>query len=261
MKGRIQVFGSAHGWLPLLLLLSSLTGCGGGARIHVESQIIPYSQEQVLARESAKGARYRLRVGDRFGISFRYETNLDIPNVLILPDGYIALKGLTTPIKAAGQTIEELDQSLEDAYRVDYLHPDLTIVVNEISSPEIYVLGAVHSPGLYRLPEQGRGILQAVAMAGGFLDDARKSDTVLMRAGDEGFMMRQYDLSGLGRQPLLDTAYFDLAPYDIVYVPQTKLSSFAHLSELVFGSFVKMTGFFWDVYALTNLDKIQTILR
>lgn len=248
------------GVVPIILAMV-VGGCSSGGRPPVETQIVPYTQEQLLARESAKEARYRLRNGDHFSVAFKYEPELDVNNVLVLPDGYIALKGLSHPVRAAGATVEELDQTLETAYAAEFRNPDLSVLVLELAAPEVYVLGAVRLPGLYKLPEKGRGVLQAVAMAGGFQSGAKQSQVVLMRATDQGFLTRRYDLSDVADQPLFDLALFDLEPYDIVYVPKTGLSEFAETIEFVFGSAVKVSKFFWDIYALTNLDKIQTIIR
>lgn len=250
--------------VQLVLLIASglsLTGCGSGGRRPIETQFVPYTPEQGVAREAAKDARYMLRTGDRLSIAFKYEPDLDVDNVLVLPDGFISLKGLSDPVKAAGKTIEDLDRVLETAYGADYRNPDLAVLINDITLPEIYVLGAVKLPGLYKLPEYGRGVIQAVAMAGGYLQDAKPANTVLMRATEQGFLMRRFDLAGLEKTPITDLNILDLQPYDIVYVPETNLSDFAHVAELVFGSAIKITGFFWDVYALSNLDKLQTILR
>lgn len=225
------------------------------------TEFVPYTPEQASAREGAKDARYRFRVGDRFNVAFKFEPELDVDNVLVLPDGYVTLKGLSAPVMAAGVTVEDLDRSLENAYAVDYKNPDLSVLISEIEAPEVYVLGAVKQPGLYRLPERGRGVVQALAMAGGFLDSAKKSQTVLIRAADGGFLTRRYDLSALGEGQVAELAVFDLQPYDIIYVPRRGLFSLAESVDLVFSSILKISGFFWDVYAITNLEKIQTVVR
>lgn len=245
----------------LAIAASMLAGCGGAARPPVITEFVPYTPEQNVAREGAKDARYRLRNGDRFSIAFKFEPELDVENVLVLPDGYVALKGLSQSVRAAGVTIEALDDALEAAYGSDYKNPDLSILVHEIEAPEVYVLGAVKQPGLYRLPEKGRGVIQAVAMAGGFLDSAKKSQTVLMRATDSGFMTRSYDISRLGEVQVVGPAMSDIEPYDIIYVPRKGLHNLAESVDMVFSSILKVSGFFWDVYAIANLDKIQTVVR
>ena len=225
------------------------------------TDLVPYTPEQRLAREQAREARYRLRDGDRFSVAFKYEPDLDVENVLVLPDGYVALKGLSEPVRAAGKTIEDLDASLEAAYSKDYRSPDLSILITDIKAPEVYVLGEVNEPGLYKLPEQGRGIIQAIAMAGGYQKSAKKSQTILIRSADGGFMTRSYDLSRLGDGQIGDLAMFDLQPYDIIFVPRRGVFTMAESVELVFGSVLKVSSFFWDIYAASNLDKIQSLVR
>lgn len=239
----------------------ALAGCGGSAPHPVVTEIVPYTAEQNAAREQAKNARYLLRAGDRFRVYFKYETDLNQDDVMVMPDGYVALKGLSSVLRAEGMTVDQLDHELEAAYGRDYRNPDLSVIVYDIASPEIYVLGYVKNPGLYKLPDNGVGVLQAVAMAGGFVDDANKSQTVLMRATDDGFLMRTYDLSKVQDVGIADLTYLDLQPYDIVYVPRSGVAGFAYISDRVFGSMLNITRFFWDVYALGNLDKINTILR
>lgn len=241
-------------------VLLGLGGCGGTPP-GVETEVVPYTAEQVAAREAAREARYTLRVGDRFKVSFKYESDLDQEDVLVMPDGYVSMKGLGRTVKAVGLTVDDLDTALESAYGRDYRNPDLSVIVYEIADPEIYVLGFVKSPGLYKLPDRGVGIIQAVAMAGGFLDDAKQSQTVLMRATEEGFLMRTFDLSSLQEAGLAELAYLDLQPYDIVYVPRSGIGDFAYVANSVFGSMLNITRFFWDIYALGNLDKINTIIR
>ncbi len=243
------------------LMLAVMAGCAGAPRPTVETALVPYTQEQKLARELARDARYRLRPGDRLNVAFKFEPQLNADNLLVLPDGYVALKGLAAPVLAAGRTVEELDQVLLEAYAADYRNPDLSVMVGDITAPEVYVLGAVKQPGLYKLPERGRGVIQAVALAGGYLEDAEQGQTVLLRAADDGFVVRRFDLSDLADLGMSEVVMMDLEPYDIVYVPRTRLSDLARVTQHVFGSVVKVTSFFWDVYALSHMNKIQTIMR
>lgn len=244
-----------------LAALAALAGCGGKAAGPVQTEILPYTPEQLAAREAAQDARYQLRVGDRFKVAFKYEPDLDQDDVLIMPDGFVSMKGLGGAIRAGGMTVDQLDAALESAYGQDYRNPDLSVIVYSIANPEIYVLGFVKAPGLYKLPDGGSGIVQAVAMAGGFIEDSKSSRTVLMRATETGFLVRTFDLSHLENMGPADLSYFDLQPYDIVYVPRSDVGTFAHIADRVFGSALNITRFFWDIYALGNLDKINTIIR
>ena len=246
---------------PLLFLMLGvfMGGCGSSA-FPVQTETVPYTEEQLLAREMAKDARYRLRIGDRFKVAFKYETDLNQNNLVVLPDGYTSIGGVGN-VKAAGLTVEQLNGTLTEEYGRDYRNPDLTVIVQEISDPEVYVMGEVDRPGLYKMPDGGTGVLQAISLAGGFNDHAKKSQTVLLRATDDGFMVRSFDLSGVQNIGLMDLTYLDIQAYDIIYVPRSSLGDFAYLSQAIFGSALNVTRFFWDVYALANIDKIDRIVR
>lgn len=248
-------------WVFLMLAGFALTGCGGSKTFQVTTDIIPYTPEERAAREDAAAARYRLRGGDVISVSFKYETDYNQTDVIVLPDGYVNIKGIDSGVKAAGLTIEELDKSLTNVFAEDIKNPSLSVIVKEISDPEVYVLGMVRNPGLYRLPWNGVGVLQAISTAGGFHENANTSEVAILRAGDEGFMIRIADLSHIESMGIGDLALFDIQPYDIVYVPKSSLGNFAYLTKTVFGSAVNISSFFWDVYAIANLNKIDRIVR
>jgi protein involved in polysaccharide export with SLBB domain len=247
--------------LVLTLLLLVMSGCGGSEPFSVRTDIVPYTQEEALAREAAANARYRLRGGDVVSVTFKYEPELDQDNVVILPDGYVSVVGLDSGVKAAGLTIEELDESLTGSFGGDIKNPSLTIIVQEISEPEIYVMGMVKSPGMYKLPWNGVGVLQAISSAGGFHADANKSETAILRSTDEGFFIRVVDLSNVERLGINDLAFLDIQPFDIVYVPRSSLGTFAYVTSSIFGNLVDVSRFFLDISAIARLNEANGIIR
>ena len=58
----------------------------------------------------------------------------------------------------------------------------------EMGSCMVYVCGAVENPGVYELPENSR-VYEAVAMAGGMTEDARKNPRAM-------WMMAYWTLTG-----------------------------------------------------------------
>lgn len=253
---KLLTSGRAVWTLAVLLVLG---GCASGPQAP-RTRIVPYTLEQLTARDEAREARYRIRTGDVLRLSFKYEKDLNEDRILVLPDGYINLPGVGS-VRAAGSTIPDLDKQLNALYGREYRNPDLSLLVVEIGRPEIYVLGSVKQPGLYKMPEQGMGVLQAVATAGGFLEEAQKSQTVILRAGPDGFIIRSYDLAHIEEDGIMDLSYFDLQPFDIVYVPQSKLADLVYLTSSIFGSFLDVSNFFWDIYAVANVDKIDRLVR
>lgn len=247
--------------ISTLLLALYLTGCGSGGSLPVKTELVPYDEEQLAARKEARNARYRIRVGDELRLSFKFEPLMNQESVLVLPDGHISTLDLETGVKAAGRTIDELDQELTQEYGKDMRNPDLSIIVLKISDPQIYVLGEVRKPGLYKLPTNGTGVIQAIAMAGGYTEHAKKSYTAVLRATDEGFMVRSLDLSGMEHTGFADMSYFDLQMYDVIYVPRSSLGNWAYYTEAIFGSALNISRFFWDISAIANVNNIGGIYR
>jgi len=257
----MKITARVAGALALAGAVTAMAGCGSGQAFPVETEVVPYTQEQIAARDSARSAEYRLRTGDRVSVAFKYEKDLDQDLLLILPDGNLSMAGLSNPVKASGLTIRELDRTLTEEFAEDYKDPELTVVINEITDPEVYVLGEVENPGLYKIPHGGGGVIQAIAVAGGFDEHAQKSQVVLMRATEEGFQISAFDLDHLEYRGIQDLAYLDLQPFDIVFVPRSTLGDFSYLTNAIFGSALNVSRFFWDIYAIGNLDKIDRIVR
>jgi polysaccharide biosynthesis/export protein len=119
----------------------------------------------------------------------------------------------------AGRTLEEVRREVKERLEKDYLvSADVSVLVKEYARKRVYVLGAVAKPLDYEVPS-GRlvTLLQAVAQAGGFLEDAAKHGVVIYRPRAVGSSERlaiPVDVSGARevRDPLL-------LPDDIVFVP------------------------------------------
>lgn len=246
------------GGIALLVLLSVLAGCGTTQA--PRTTMVPYTPEQLEARSRAEDARYRIRPGDTLRLAFKYEKELNEPRLLVLPDGYVIVPGVGS-VQAAGRTIPELDVHLNEVFAREYRDPELTVAVVDLTEPEVYVMGAVEHPGKYTMPLGGAGVMQAIAMAGGFRAGAQTSQTVILRAGQDGFVMTAYDLSHIEKTGIMDLTYLDLKPYDIVYVPNSTIADFKYVTNTLFDSVLDITDFFWDIYALANIDKIDRLVR
>ena len=109
------------------------------------------------------------------------ELSVDVP---VRPDGMISVP-LLNDIQAAGLTPEELKE-LITGQLVEYVNnPDVTVVVTQVNSKRIYVIGAVARSGAQPLNQDMR-VLDAISVAGGFVEFARKGDIkILRRSGGE----------------------------------------------------------------------------
>jgi polysaccharide export outer membrane protein len=99
--------------------------------------------------------------------------------VVVRPDGKISLP-LLNDVPAVGLTPEQLAAALKEGARKYIRDADATVMVKEIHSRKVFVIGEVTKPGTIQL---GRDmtVLQALGEAGGFLEHANKGDVVIVR--------------------------------------------------------------------------------
>jgi len=104
--------------------------------------------------------------------------------VLVRPDGKISLP-LVGDIKAMGITPTQLAQAIEKKLSEYIESPVVSVILTGINNPKIYILGRVNKPGMYPLRDRIT-LLQAIALAGGFAEWAKKSKVIILRqTGDK----------------------------------------------------------------------------
>lgn len=251
----------AMGGLALILATGWLAGCASSGRpASSRTIVVPFTREDMALREKAREARYHLRVGDRLGVEFHYYPKLSQQHVEILPDGTISLARVGV-VPAAGFTIEQLDSLITARVGDELRDPDLSVVVESLAAYQVYVLGQVNKPGLYNIPPQGQGVMQAVALAGGFAEGAAASETVVMRVTDEGLAYIHVDLSHLEKNRGMPAAGLVLRPYDVIYVPKSAIGDLAYFTKNILRPVLDFSNLYWDIYAVTNIDKVDRIVR
>ncbi|MFN3682030.1 MAG: polysaccharide biosynthesis/export family protein [Nitrospira sp.] len=104
--------------------------------------------------------------------------------VLVRPDGKISLP-LIGDVVAVGMTATHLADVISERLKEYKENPQVSIVVKEINSYAIYVLGEVAHPGKYPLKSKTT-LLQAITLAGGFTPTAVRNKIVVFRFGENG---------------------------------------------------------------------------
>jgi len=137
---------------------------------------------------SASDVEYRLDAGDVLGVSVWGYQELQMPELMIRPDGKIAIP-LVGEIKAAGLTPGELATALTKALGEYIREPKVTLNVVQFRTTRVYVLGDVIKPGLYELLKEHR-VLDALGSAGGFTKFAAKTKVYLIRSGDSNHFVK-----------------------------------------------------------------------
>jgi len=164
-------------------------------------------------QKSAGREPFRIGPDDVLRISVWKNDAMSGP-ALVRPDGMITLP-LVNDVQAEGLTPLELRNVLAEKLKEFIPNPEVSVIVTDIRSLRISVMGEVTRPGRFELRTRVT-VLEALAMAGGFTQFAARSKIVIQRP--EGSTMKlipfNYDRVAAGQQE-----NFFLHGGDIVLVP------------------------------------------
>ena len=156
---------------------------------------------------------YRLGPGDKLRIEVYREAQLS-QSLQVRPDGKITLP-LVGDIAATGRTSIELRDAVATALKEYVTNPVVTVIVQEATAAQVYIIGEVPNPGVQVL--QGPlTALQALAQAGGLKEFADERDIRILRKGNLGTVTIPFDYKEAIRGRL-EPVY--LQPGDTVVVP------------------------------------------
>jgi polysaccharide biosynthesis/export protein len=164
---------------------------------------------------------YRLAKSDILELNFTFSPEFN-QSLTIPPDGFVTLRGAGL-IRAEGLTVAEFQRAIAQSYSGILHDPEITVTLKDFEKPFFLASGEVSRPGKYEL----RGdmtVSEAVAIAGGFTQQARHSQVVLFRRValdvaeahliDVKKMLTSHNLS----------EDWHLRPGDFIYVPQSRIS-------------------------------------
>jgi len=146
--------------------------------------VIPEQTPQASAGNPAPAATvvppgYVIGADDLLSIRFWSDTQLSA-DVVVRPDGKISIP-LLNDVQAAGLTPEQLNAALEKAASKYIAEPDATVIVKEVRSRKVYVLGQVARPNTVTL-NADMNVLQVLTAVGGLLEYADKGNIIIVRA-------------------------------------------------------------------------------
>jgi polysaccharide export outer membrane protein len=164
---------------------------------------------------------YRLHKSDVLDIKFAFEPDFD-QVVSVLPDGFIALKGVDQ-VYAEGMKLPELQEAIRKAYLPILRDPEINVFLRDFDRPYFIAGGEVGRPGKYEL-RADITMIEAVALAGGFTERARHSQVVLFRRVNSEIVESHL----LNAKSMLKSRNLGedihLMPGDFVFVPQNTIS-------------------------------------
>ena len=164
---------------------------------------------------------YRFYPGDKFRMDVRTAPELSA-ELTIAPDGRITLPTIG-PVMAAGQSVGQLQATLENIYGNELRDPAMVITPTEFGSQKVFVGGEVKQAGVFELPGE-IDVLQAILLAGGWTSEGQPTKVIVMRRQPGGEMMtRVVDVrNGLARRDLYDIG--PLRRFDVIYVTRSPIA-------------------------------------
>ena len=156
MKNKLWILG-----LMVLFILCPITSMGAS-----ENPILPVGE-------------YTIGPGDILDISVWKDEALS-KLVTVLPDGRISFP-LIGQVAAGGKTVTQLRENLER--KLSRFVPDLSlsVIVHQVNSMMVYVIGRVNRPDRFIL-NTNTNVLQALSMAGGLNPFAKRSKIKIFRS-------------------------------------------------------------------------------
>jgi polysaccharide export outer membrane protein len=154
--------------IVLALWLVATLGCAGGG---------PYVWANQLPPDHA-GDRYVIGAGDLLSVRVYNQENLST-HARVRSDGRIAMP-LVGEIAVRGKAPAAVSAELEAKLKEFMLTPTVTVTVEETLPTSVTVLGQVVHPGIYTV-DATSGVMQALAVAGGFNDFAGRGSIYLLR--------------------------------------------------------------------------------
>lgn len=190
-------------------LLALLAGCAGG-------NPVPPPEEPPVSSYSPDSPDYVIGPADvlRVLVWRSPELSAEVP---VRPDGRISLP-LIESVHAAGLTTSELRDTLAEKYSEYIAAPEVAVIVLQVNSKRVNVVGEVNRPSTLQLTTEMR-VLDAIGMVGGFTPFANKRRVRLLRPNGDGTITEyRFNFSRFlaGKDPASNMI---LHPGDTIVVP------------------------------------------
>jgi polysaccharide export outer membrane protein len=165
--------------------------------------------------------RYRLQPSDVVDVQFRYTPEFNA-SAIVQPDGFISIQA-AGDVKVGGLTLAEARDLIAKKASVRLKDPEVSLLLKDFVKPHFVVAGEVSHPGSYEL-RGDVGMIQAIAMGGGFKDSAQRSQVLLVRrANAEYANVKVYDLKKM-MTPGNVLEDITLQPNDVIVVPRNRIT-------------------------------------
>ncbi len=137
-------------------------------------------------------------------------------SIPVRSDGRISLP-LVGEVQAAGLTPAKLEKEIASRLKNYISEPEVTVMVQQVNSQKFNILGQVVKPGSYILANSPT-VLDAIALAGGFRDFAKKKSIYVLRQGPSGEQRLPFNYKEVSQGKNM-AQNIKLEPGDTIIVP------------------------------------------
>ena len=214
-----------RGWLlgGLTILISLGVGCAQPA---LPARTPPPAEEPLPRIEVQE-----FMLGPRDEVEVFVWQHADLSRTAVVSPAGLLSYPLVGTIKASGLTGDAVAAKIHEGLAKYIVDPQVTVTVKSVRSQKVFVLGEVSRPGVFPIESPMRAI-EAIALAGGFTQDAETRKVLLIR-GD----LKQPELYTLPLDRTLSQGAIAenvrVAPGDILYVPTTGIADFERLARRI----------------------------
>jgi polysaccharide export outer membrane protein len=193
-------------------LLTTFAATGASAQQRAAAAPQPAAAKPKVAAPTLE----EYRIGPEDILSISVWKNEPMSRVLpVRPDGMISLP-LLDDVMAAGLTPTELRNLLAQRLAEYVPSPAVTVIVNDVKSFKVSVIGEVMRPARYELKSR-TSVLDVLALAGGFNQFAARTRIVVLRQEGDKKVRIPFNYNRVTNGNDEENVY--LRPGDIVLVP------------------------------------------
>ncbi|HYB95940.1 MAG TPA: polysaccharide biosynthesis/export family protein [Vicinamibacterales bacterium] len=198
----------------MLLLLPALCATLAAPALAQDAPKVSNTEAAAVARLAGPSEEYLIGPEDVLDISVWKNPELS-RKVPVRPDGRVSLP-LVNDIQAAGLTPSELRKQLTARLAEFVPTPEVAVIVSEIQSLKVAVVGAVKTPGRFMLKSPAT-VLECIALAQGLTEFASRERIVVLRQNGNTTQRIPFNYRKVADGSEQDN--FFVKPGDIIVVP------------------------------------------
>jgi polysaccharide export outer membrane protein len=167
--------------------------------------------------DRAIAEQYVIGAGDVLQVAVWKEPDASVQSVAVRADGKITLPFIRE-VEVAGLTVAKAEELLTTLLKPFYKEPDVTLIIREVHSKKIYLVGALKHGGTVDL-KYPMTVLQALTEGGGLTDFAKRKKIYVLRTENGKQYRFPFNYDAVIRGELMEQNIWVMAN-DMIVVPQ-----------------------------------------